>query len=77
MKEKKTPNFVSPIIYVLTVAMAVFITHLLIRAATGAGVFEPGLISASLLAFLGIFFGGVWCTVFYIGYQLQKISDNE
>ncbi len=77
MEHQKVKNYISPVIFTVTVAMAVLITHLFIRAAAGTGVYEPGIMSASLLIFLGIFFGAVWCTILYIGYQLQKISNNE
>lgn len=77
MNENKTKNFISPVIFLVTVAMGVLITHLFARAAAGTGIYEPGLMSATLLLFLAIFLGSVWCTILYIGYQLHKLSNNE
>lgn len=77
MENKRVKNFISPVIYVMSTAMAVFITHLIIRAVTGAGIYSFGTLSASLLVFFVIFFGAVWCTIFFVGYQLQRISNNE
>ena len=73
----KTKNIVSPIIFSAFVAMVVFITYLLVRAAAVAGIFEPDKMSAALLTLLVLFFGSVWCTIFFIGYQLHKIARDE
>ena len=77
MNDNNTKNFVSPVIFTAFVAMVVFITYLLVRAATGAGIFEPGKMSVALLTLLVVFFGSVWSTIFFIGYQLRKIALDE
>ncbi|MEK7310141.1 MAG: hypothetical protein AAB038_04930 [Planctomycetota bacterium] len=77
MNDNRTKNLVSPVIFAAFGAMMVFIAYLLVRAFSGAGIFEPGKMSVPLLALLVLFFGGVWCTILFIGYQLRKIARDE
>ena len=77
MNDNKTKNIISPVIFAAFGAMMVFIAYLLVRAFAGLGIFEPGKMSASLLTLLVLFFGGVWCTILFIGYQLRKIARDE
>ena len=74
---KNSANWASPVIFMAFVLALTFGTYVLVRGFAGIGVLNPGMLSRLLLTLVGILLATVWGTIFFIGYQLRKMSRDS